>query len=87
VIDTDILVAKFDGGIILNHGYTRDLAVAALRDGRAHMIAFGRPFISNPDLVKRLQIGAPLAEASREVWYSGGAKGLIDFPAYDAAGA
>jgi N-ethylmaleimide reductase len=79
-IDTDSLAARFTGGVILNHGYLLDMALRALSGARADMIAFGRPFIANPDLVERLRTGAPLAEAPREAWYGGGAKGLIDFP-------
>lgn len=78
--DTDMLVRHFDGAAMLNHGFTRELATAALQDDRADMIAFGRAFIANPDLVERLRTGAPLAEADRRAWYGGGAKGLIDYP-------
>ena len=49
------------------------------------MIAFGRAFISNPDLVERLRIGAPLAEGDRATYYGGGAKGYTDYPALSAA--
>jgi N-ethylmaleimide reductase len=82
-MDTDKLARRFTGSIILNHAYTRDLAQIACAEGRADMIAFGRPFIANPDLVTRLRIGAPLADAPREIWYGGGAEGLTDFPRWD----
>lgn len=80
-MDTDALAARFQGGVMVNNMYDLDLAVAARLSGKADMVAFGRAFIANPDLVRRLQTGAPLAEASIDVWYGGGAKGLIDFPA------
>jgi N-ethylmaleimide reductase len=79
-VDTDRIAARFHGGVILNHGYALDTAIAARAAGRADMIAFGRPFIANPDLVERLRTGAALAAAPQAAWYGGGAEGLIDFP-------
>jgi N-ethylmaleimide reductase len=49
------------------------------------MVAFGRPFISNPDLVERLQRNAPLAPPDRDTLYGGGAHGYTDYPALDLA--
>ena len=80
-IDSDALAARFKGKVMRNHLYDRDMAVYALVSGKADMIAFGRPFIGNPDLVARLRAGAPLADAPRQTWYSGGAKGYTDYPA------
>ena len=80
-IDSDALAARFKGKVMLNHLYDRDMAIDALAAGKADMIAFGRPFIGNPDLVARLKSGAPLADAPRRTWYSGGAEGFTDFPA------
>ena len=73
---------RFDGLYIANNGYDLDLATRALRDDVADLIAFGRPFLANPDLVGRLRRGWPLAEAPKETWYGGGAKGYVDWPAY-----
>jgi N-ethylmaleimide reductase len=53
--------------------------------GRGDLIAFGKHFIANPDLVQRLRIGAPLAPWNSTTVYKGGAKGYIDYPALDAA--
>jgi N-ethylmaleimide reductase len=75
----------FGGAYIANNGYTRELAVEAVESGRADMIAFGRPFIANPDLVERLQNGAPLAEGDRATFYGGGAKGYTDYSTLSAA--
>lgn len=77
----------FHGPLIGNCGYEQDAAEAAIASGDADLIAFGRPFISNPDLVARFQHGWPLAEpAEMSVWYSPtGAAGYTDFPAYQAA--
>jgi N-ethylmaleimide reductase len=75
----------FSGAYIANNGYTRNLAIEAIRDNRADMIAFGRPFISNPDLVERLRTGAPLSASDQATYYGGGAKGYTDYPVWSAA--
>ena len=71
----------FAGAYIANNGYTRELAIETLAEGRADLIAFGRPFISNPDLVERLRLGAALAPLDRATLYGGGAHGYTDYPA------
>jgi N-ethylmaleimide reductase len=69
--------------LIGNCGYTLETAVAAVEEGRADAIAFGRPYISNPDLVERFANGWPLAEdAPMDVWYSFDEKGFADWPAH-----
>jgi len=75
----------FDGPLIGNCGYTRETAEEAVSAGHAEMIAIGRPYISNPDLVERWKAGAELnPEADMADWYSpGGAKGYTDFPTMD----
>lgn len=78
--DFQALRRKFGGAYIANNSYDRDLAARAIAEGRADMVAFGRPFIANPDLVHRLKTGAPLAQAPQEAFYGGGAKGYIDWP-------
>ena len=75
----------FSGAYIANNGYDRALAIAAIRDNRADMVAFGRAFISNPDLVERLRVDAPLAEGDRKTYYGGGQKGYTDYPDWKAA--
>ncbi len=74
----------FQGPLIGNCGYTQETAEQAIADGYADLIAFGRPFISNPDLVERFRNTWPLAEtAPISDWYSStGEKGYIDFPVY-----
>ena len=52
----------------------------------ADLIAFGKPFISNPDLVERLKQGAPLNAFDKATFYGGGAKGYTDYPALGEAG-
>ena len=75
----------FSGAYIANNGYTRELAIAAVKESRADMVAFGRAFISNPDLVERLKNDAPLAEGDRATYYGGGAEGYTDYPVWKAA--
>lgn len=74
----------FDGPLMGNCGYQREDAEKAVVEGQADLIAFGRPFISNPDLVERFKNGWPLAEpAPMSDWYSPtGEQGYTDFPAY-----
>ncbi|NBW95761.1 MAG: alkene reductase [Planctomycetia bacterium] len=74
----------FRGPLMGNCGYTFESAEKAVAEGAADLVAFGRPYISNPDLVERLQHGWPLAEpADMAAWYSPtGARGYTDFPRY-----
>ncbi len=65
---------------MVNNGYDRVLADRALANGE-DLVAFGRPFISNPDLVRRLREGAPLNAPDRATFYGGGEKGYTDYPA------
>lgn len=73
---------RFKNLIILAGNYTADLAEAALKANLADMIAFGRPFIANPDLVERFRKNIPLAEPREEFFYSGGDTGYIDYPSF-----
>jgi N-ethylmaleimide reductase len=75
----------FRGAYIANNGYDRAMAIAAVERGAADLIAFGRPFIANPDLVERLRIGAPLNALVKETLYGGGEKGYTDYPSMVAA--
>lgn len=77
----------FHGPLIGNVGYTQETAEAAITAGHADLIAFGRPFISNPDLVERFRHGWPLAQpAEMSDWYSPiGARGYTDFPVHSPA--
>jgi N-ethylmaleimide reductase len=72
---------NFRGAVILSGGYDRTRADADLHEGHADLIAFGRPFISNPDLVVRLQKNLPLAEPKTSSFYTPGENGYIDYPA------
>jgi N-ethylmaleimide reductase len=74
----------YAGTLILAGGFTRESAQAALDADRADLIAFGRPFISNPDLVERLRNSLPLAGADRATFYRGGKNGYIDYPEFNS---
>ena len=78
--DLKILRRLFNGLYIANNGYDLALAMEARRHNLADLIAFGRPFIANPDLVERLRTGAALAPLDRATLYGGGAKGYTDYP-------
>jgi N-ethylmaleimide reductase len=68
------------GAWMVNNGLDKPLAEKAVADG-ADLVAFGRPYIANPDLVERLRIGAPFSESNKATWYGGGAEGYTDYPA------
>lgn len=68
------------GAWIVNNGYTRAMALDAIASGAADLIAFGKPFISNPDLVERLRMDAPLLPWNTATFYGGGAEGYTDYP-------
>ena len=71
----------FKGVYILSGGYDRARAEADLAAGKGDLVAFGRPFIANPDLVARLQSGAPLADPKPDSFYTADAAGYTDYPA------
>jgi N-ethylmaleimide reductase len=75
-----ILRPLFQGVLILNGGYTRETAEGVVAQGLADAVAFGRLFISNPDLPERFRLGAQLTEADPSTYYSGGPRGYIDYP-------
>jgi 2,4-dienoyl-CoA reductase-like NADH-dependent reductase (Old Yellow Enzyme family) len=68
------------GAYIANEGFTIDTAEAALAAGEADAVAFGKAFISNPDLPRRLRQGAPLNEWNADTFYSPGPEGYTDYP-------
>jgi N-ethylmaleimide reductase len=76
----------FNGPFILNGGYTQETAEAALDHNEADLIAFGVPFIANPDLVERYEQGAALNDPDQATFYGGGDHGYIDYPSLQDAG-
>ena len=79
--DFGALRQRFKNTYIANNGYDLDLATSRLNDDKADLIAFGRPFIGNPDLVDRLKNNVPLSAIDPTTLYGGGAAGYIDYPA------
>ena len=77
--------AVFSGPLMGNCGYTQETAEAAIAGGDADLIAFGRPFLSNPDLVERFTNGWELnPPADVTVWSAPGPEGYTDFPFHSA---
>jgi N-ethylmaleimide reductase len=74
------------GAWMVNNGYDKALADHALAHG-ADLVAFGRAYIANPDLVERLRTGAPLNAVEKATLYGGGAKGYTDYPSLQKANA
>jgi len=70
----------FGGVYITNEEFTCASAAEALADGVADAVAFGRAFIANPDLVARFAANDPLNAWDERTFYSGGARGYIDYP-------
>ncbi len=80
-----LIRSLYSGALILNSDYTAQEAAAAVADGRADAISFGRPYISNPDLAERIRMGASWAENVNvpQSWYMPGPAGYIDYPALE----
>jgi N-ethylmaleimide reductase len=83
--DYGLLRRNFRGTYIANNSYDFATAADAVASGRADLIAFGKAFLANPDLVARLRTGAPLNAPDKSTFYGGGAKGYIDYPFLEPA--
>ena len=83
--DYGSLRQRFKGAYIANNGYDFELATKVLAADDADLIAFGKPFLANPDLVERLKRNAPLNTPDQATFYGGSAKGYTDYPVLDAA--
>jgi N-ethylmaleimide reductase len=81
IVPSAIFRPLFQGALILNGGYSRDRADAVIKEGTADMVSFGTAFLANPDLPRRLQIGAELNEPDSKTFYGGTEKGYTDYPA------
>jgi len=79
----DALRSVFSGAWMVNNGIDREEGMRRIEQGEADLVAYGRPFISNPDLVRRLKESAPLNELDKNTMYGGGAEGYIDYPTLD----
>ena len=71
---------RFKGTLMVCGGYTLERGQDALRTNQADLVAFGRPFIANPDLPDRFRIGAALNEPDQTTFYGGGVHGYVDYP-------
>ncbi|MCH9755932.1 MAG: alkene reductase [Gammaproteobacteria bacterium] len=71
---------SFDGAWMVNNGYTRAMAIEALQSGYADLVAFGKPYIANPDLVERFKQNAPLNLPEQSTLYGGGEQGYTNYP-------
>lgn len=80
-VNLDALRRKFKGLYIGNNGYDLNLANKRIENGEIDIVAFGRPFTSNPDLVERLRDGIALVEPDGSTFYGTSEKGLTDWPA------
>jgi N-ethylmaleimide reductase len=82
-----LLRPLFPGPFIVSGGFTAETAEQALAAGAADLVAFGRPFIANPDLPRRLALGAQLNPPDRSTFYGGTECGYTDYPSLEEAGA
>ncbi|MHB8348702.1 MAG: alkene reductase [Acidiferrobacterales bacterium] len=85
-LDYRALRWKFSGSYIANNGYDLVRAQTAVRSGAADLVAFGIPFLANPDLVRRYRENLPLNEAEPSTFYGGGEAGYTDYPFYRGMG-
>jgi len=74
---------EFGGAIILSGGYDHDRAAADLDAGKGHLVAFGVPFLANPDLLARFRTRAELNTPRTDLFYTPGADGYTDYPTLD----
>jgi N-ethylmaleimide reductase len=82
--DYAALRTRFPGAFIVNNGFDGTEGQAIVASGKADAVAFGRPFIANPDLVRRLRESKPLNPLNPDTLYGGGAEGYTDYPALTA---
>jgi N-ethylmaleimide reductase len=82
--DYAALRSRWPGPWMINNGYSREDGIEAIVSGEADLVAFGRPFISNPDLVRRLRENAPLNELRADKLFGGGVEGYVDYPTLDS---
>jgi len=82
-----LLRPLFSGPLIVSGGFTPETAEAAIAEGKADLVAFGRAFIANPDLPKRIALGAPLNTPDRATFYGGSERGYTDYPVLEEVAA
>ncbi len=70
---------RYGGAWMVNNGYDRDMALAAVASGQPDLVAFGKPYSANPDLVERLRLNAPCTAADTHTYYRGTSQGYTDY--------
>ncbi|HEY9211270.1 MAG TPA: alkene reductase [Ancylobacter sp.] len=85
--DFDALHKRYSGTWMVNNGYDRAMADAAIATAKADLVAFGKAFVSSPDAVERLKRNVGFNELDRDHLYGGGAQGYTDYPALEDANA
>ena len=70
----------YNGTLIINGGYGKESGEKAISEHAADLVAFGVPFLANPDLVERYRRNAPLNEPDQDTFYGGDEKGYNDYP-------
>lgn len=83
---TPALKRAFGGPVIVAGGYDREKAEAVLAAGTADLVAFGVPYLANPDLPERLRANLPLNAPDPATFYGGDERGYVDYPAHGPAG-
>ncbi|MFA6210219.1 MAG: alkene reductase [Candidatus Obscuribacterales bacterium] len=81
----DLIRSHYKGTLLAVGGFTKESGEAAIVNGRADLIVYGRPFIANPDLVERFRVGAPLNTPDVKTFYGGSEHGYTDYPLLDRA--
>ena len=84
---TPLLRGIFRGALIVNGGYDRESGERAVADGEADLVAYGVPYLANPDLPERFRRNAPLNQPDVATFYMGEAKGYVDYPTLEAVSA
>jgi N-ethylmaleimide reductase len=79
-LDYRQLKRRFEGPYMANNGYDFERASAALREGAADLVSFGKLFLANPDLPERFALGAPLNAPDPDTFYGGDERGYTDYP-------
>lgn len=79
-LGADFFRSLFNNTIITAGGYSLETGNGAIASGNADLVAFGRLYIANPDLLERFAANAPLNKPDRDTFYGGDAKGYTDYP-------
>jgi N-ethylmaleimide reductase len=75
---------RYRGALIANGDFDKASATRALEEGHADLVAFGKLFIGNPDLVRRFRADRPLSASATDTYYQGGSQGFLDYPPVSA---